>query len=152
MRNGYPSVYMPHHELSYRDGMIYIHRLLAYEVFGEQVIGMHVHHKDENPINWAVDNLELQTPSNHTKLHNTTVPVIRTCESCKKDIPITRTRRKLRNSVYCNPNCAAKGREKISWPRDEELLHLLKTYSREDVGRMLGVSGNAVKKRHARIV
>ena len=32
---------------------------------------VHVHHKDKNPLNNDLDNLELLTASQHMKLHNT---------------------------------------------------------------------------------
>src|SRR5690606_5522415 len=39
---------------------------------GLDTTGMHVHHKDENPLNNQRDNLELKTPSQHTADHNRT--------------------------------------------------------------------------------
>ena len=152
LRNEYPSVYLPEHPTAYKDGMTYVHRLVAYENFGRKVLNMHVHHKDEDKTNWAITNLELLTPSEHAVLHTKTTPVIRTCGYCGEEIEVTSTRRKQRNSVYCNPTCTAKGRSKVEWPSREELESMLSTMSREAVGRELGVSGNAVKKHYARIV
>lgn len=43
--------------------------------------------------------------------------------------------------------CQHKDQEKVAWPSTEELLELLKTNSYCAVGRILGVSDNAIRKR-----
>jgi Zn finger protein HypA/HybF involved in hydrogenase expression len=62
------------------------------------------------------------------------------CTDCSKEIS--------KVSVRCKP-CAGKFREptKISWPTNEALLKMIKDSNYTQVGRKLGVSDNAVRKR-----
>ncbi len=61
------------------------------------------------------------------------------CVDCNK--PISKRRKRCKS-------CAVRLRgTKIYWPRDEDLLELLKVTSFVEVGKMLGVSDNAIRKR-----
>ena len=44
----------------------------------------------------------------------------------------------------------ATGREKINWPSDEDLANMVTSSNYSAVGRALGVSDNAVRKRLAK--
>lgn len=68
-----------------------------------------------------------------------TLPLSNFCCDCGKQI-------KVANTSRC-PECFHKKQEKVSWPPTEELLKLLETNSYLAVGRMLGVSDNALRKR-----
>lgn len=48
---------------------------------------------------------------------------------------------------YCSYDCSHKSTEKVSW-EDYDLLKLSSEYSIEHIGRMLKVSGNAVRKKN----
>ncbi len=61
----------------------------------------------------------------------------KTCETCGN----------ICNNKYCSHKCSAKGSEKIEWPSDEKLKDLICSMSMVKVGKLLGVSDNAVKKR-----
>lgn len=68
-----------------------------------------------------------------------TLPLSNFCCDCGKQIKVSNTSR-------C-PECFHRTQEKVSWPSTEELLKLLETNSYLAVGRMLGVSDNAIRKR-----
>ena len=46
----------------------------------------------------------------------------------------------------CKP-CSDKGRERISWPPTDELVKMIEETNYSAVSRVLGVSGNAIRKR-----
>jgi len=58
-----------------------------------------------------------------------------------------RMRAALDVSRPLRPTIKRKRKTKIDWPSDNTLEYLLRSKSRETVGEMIGVSGNAVKKR-----
>jgi len=64
-----------------------LHRDIWAFNYGEIPVGYDVHHKDENKSNNAVDNLELLTTEDHTRLHNplTETPK-RYCLHCGKEL------------------------------------------------------------------
>lgn len=71
--HGYPSIW----DSVYADtqecranGFRTVHRMVAQDIMGESLDGVHVHHKDGNVANNHPDNLELVNPKEHTKLHN----------------------------------------------------------------------------------
>ena len=66
MNGDYPAVCI--------DGKNYhIHRLQWVKYHGEIPEGYVVHHKDENKLNWNIDNLELLSRSEHIKEHKDVV-------------------------------------------------------------------------------
>lgn len=117
---------------------------------------------------WGVKNWRKEPP--RCKICRTQVPQgIDVCDRCEKAhrervrLGVSRNRRgegkgrkdsclscgnsKKRSSFQCNP-CASKSRPpKINWPPAEELIRRAKIQSLEYIGRELGVSGNAIKKR-----
>ena len=48
-----------------------LHRLIFEDFYGEIPKGCVIHHKDENPLNNCIMNLQLLTESQHHKLHST---------------------------------------------------------------------------------
>lgn len=66
MNGDYPAVWL--------DGKSqHIHRLEWIKHFGKIPKGYIVHHKDENKMNWSIENLELLSRSSHIKKHSETV-------------------------------------------------------------------------------
>lgn len=62
MNQGYPTVFL--------DGKnIWIHRLEWMRNYGEIPKGLIIHHKDENKLNWNINNLELLTRAEHVLKH-----------------------------------------------------------------------------------
>jgi hypothetical protein len=68
-----------------------------------------VHHKDGNPLNNALDNLEVMTYRHHRRRHSGTKR--KRCPVCREFVP-----RKV--SVYCSRNCMREGMKeppKVCW-------------------------------------
>jgi hypothetical protein len=62
MNGDYPAIWL--------DGQnCHVHRLVWEKYYGVIPGGYIVHHKDENKLNWDVDNLELLTRSEHLDKH-----------------------------------------------------------------------------------
>ncbi len=53
---------------------------------------------------------------------------------------------KLKRMKYCSPICASIGNRRVERPGKEQLIDLLSTYSYVRVGKMFGVTDNAVRK------
>ncbi len=97
------------------------------------------HHLERNPefisdAEILQESLTIRTPSEKSE----TMPDLR-CMDCNKV--------RHAQAKRCR-SCAskAKGAFKISWPSPEDLFQMWSSTSLEEVGRVLGVSGNAVKK------
>ena len=84
-------------------------------------------------------------PNCHTQTDNYGTKNIKRhnyCADCGKEIAL--------DSTWC-PKCAAKHNrackvKKEDRPNKEELLHLIQTRPFEEIGRMYGVTGNAIRK------
>ena len=66
---GYPAVTWREHPLATSGGVVRIHRVIAYEHFGDEVIGNHVHHINEDLWDWSITNLKVLTPAEHLAEH-----------------------------------------------------------------------------------
>jgi hypothetical protein len=66
MNGDYPAIWI-------NDKSVHIHRLEWMKHHGKIPKGYIVHHKDENKLNWSIDNLELITRSEHLKKHKNIV-------------------------------------------------------------------------------
>jgi hypothetical protein len=62
MNGDYPAIYL-------NGKSFHIHRLVWEKNYGTIPEGCIVHHKDENKLNWSIDNLELLTRAEHTDTH-----------------------------------------------------------------------------------
>lgn len=66
MNGGYPAIFL--------DGQNqHVHRLVWIKHRGEIPKGCVVHHKDENKLNWDIENLEVISRSEHLKRHKNIV-------------------------------------------------------------------------------
>lgn len=63
------------------------------------------------------------------------------CEMCNNDFEPTYV-----EQIYCSKECANKAHRKVERPNKEELFRLIKNTSFIEIGRMYGVSDNAVRK------
>ena len=147
MINGYPAVTWGEHPTA-RPGRyyVYIHRIIAYEKWGTIVLTRNVHHRDGDRTNWRTANLEVVTPSEHAARHGRKPPGKRHCATCGADVRVKGPRRNLRQ-VYCSNACRGKAFERAEWPLPERLQAMVEANGYEAVGRNLGVTGAAVKKR-----
>lgn len=108
-------------------------------------MNMTVEHIDGNNLNNSLENLTLICANCHTQTdtfsgRNMKVkrqPAIFKCKTCNVE--------KKTKSPQCK-KCAGAGRYKIDWPDREQLRNLVKSTSYTSVGKLLGVSDNAVRK------
>jgi deoxyuridine 5'-triphosphate nucleotidohydrolase len=76
--HGYRLIYKPDHPNANYNGYIREHRFIVSENIGRPLRDdEHVHHKDGNKLNNHIDNLEIVTKSEHTRLHNLEKEIIR---------------------------------------------------------------------------
>ena len=142
----YPRVYWPEHQECHDGRVVYIHRVVALEKFGELPDNYHVHHLDEDKWNWCPDNLDLLPASDHIRDHKGGMLEILSCSKCGTDIPTTITSRKNQMDVFCSDTCQRSFYLRANWPPLEELVLMVQASSYCAVGRELGVSDNAVRK------
>jgi len=82
----------------------YLHRAIWEYYNGEIPNGYVVHHKDFNPANNDISNLELLSMSEHQKLHNQNNSIeIFPCDYCGKRIELKR--KGGRPHHFCSPKC-----------------------------------------------
>jgi|HubBroStandDraft_1064217.scaffolds.fasta_scaffold110445_2 hypothetical protein len=130
-------------------GLIKIHRAVAAETAGRWLDeSEHVHHEDENPMNWSPDNLVIMTPGQHNKhhAHERSPAVYRKCGSCGKDVRVPTSHAKYKTS-YCNVVCMTKAYEHAPWPSDADLALMLLNSPANHVAKELGISEAALRKR-----
>lgn len=79
----------PNHPLARKNGRVAVHRLVAQQSLGVDLTTakLYVHHKDDNPLNNAPDNLEALSPRDHCRIHNGWKLIDgcwwKTCPTCK---------------------------------------------------------------------
>ena len=158
--NGYFAYYMPEHHLANGTGFVYEHMIVAEKILGRELNeGEVVHHKDENRKNNSVDNLMVfKTKSDHTAYHcgcdvaldgdiyiaikkgkkSETGKhwIVNTCPFCGGEKSYT--------AIMCN-DCRNKYNAR-NIPEKDKLKQLIYKYNMCEIGRMFGVSDNAVRK------
>lgn len=147
--NGYIELYLPDHPRAMSNGCVYEHILVAEKKLGRQLYpGETVHHINYQRDDNREENLMVfSTIGDHTRFHSTGIaiqnedgtyysPIQNICIDCGKPI--------YSNSTRC-ANCEKIRRSK-NIPSKEKLEELLKSNSMSAIGRLYGVSGNAVKK------
>ena len=164
--NGYPAIYTS------EKCTVYIHRLVAEEMLGRDLKPEEiVHHDDRDRSNYDKENIMVfRSKSDHTRYHNCGVAMLTedgTYICDEKVRRLTKPVLKFADSHYLEcPECGgpkdrnAKLCEKCRnnyldhfiqgtdrpKPTENELRELLKTNSKENIGRMYGVSGKSVAK------
>lgn len=141
---GYKIVYLPKHPNANKTGgWVYYHRLVMENRLKRYLEkDEHVHHKDENKLNNNIDNLELLSSSEHSRLHKGEKEV-KICKHCKKEF-IYKHSGNL--NIFCSLECSSQSHQKIIWPSIEELELQLKNKSMLQLSKELGVSDNAIRK------
>ena len=152
--NGYDCFVDKDHPLAYPTGMVYLHRHTASIKSGRWLnSNEHVHHIDGNKKNNDLDNLEIISNSDHTKLHhedrmnstygegNWDYKKEVNCLNCK-----SRFKQNSPDQIYCSKKCSELDHRKIERPLKKELEELINNNSWSAIGRMYGVSDNAVRK------
>ena len=64
------SGYLRVHLQNGKKGKAHLHRMIAEDVLGHNIKGLHVHHKDENKLNNSLENLEILTVREHHQHHS----------------------------------------------------------------------------------
>lgn len=133
------------------NGMVKIHRAIMAERLGRLLDADElVHHKNEDKFDWSPENLELVTITEHADLHAVREGEERLCGFCQKPVHVYKSHTKYKVS-FCNATCQQQGQVQIqprtTWPTDEDLRHLVWTKPVSAIGKDLGVSGTAVRKR-----
>lgn len=136
------------HPLASKLGKVYHHRHVASLKEGRGLTSdEQVHHSDGDKTNNDPDNLEVLSATEHGKLHNVGTPEDLPCSHCGKSFQVRVTRRKTSSKRFCSQDCCRASREKIKWPTAADLRTRVKASGYSAVGRQLGVSDNAVRKR-----
>lgn len=142
----YPAVWWPDHPMSRRNGHLRIHRAVAAEAAGRDLASdEHVHHRNEDVWDWSQGNLAVMTNSEHATLHSggglDPVP----CAKCGTPFKLTRARMLATAKPCCSRRCAGQAATKGNWPDDDSLVALLASNPVTTVGKMVGVTDNAVR-------
>lgn len=105
-------------------GRAWLHHVVWECHFGPIPHGHHIHHRDENKANNAIENLQLVTPAEHGRIHCPPEPIPeRACLYCGKSLerkvyPSGRfdSPSNLRNRLYCDNRC--RGLDATGRPRN----------------------------------
>lgn len=140
---------------------VYEHRLVAEIRHGSGIKNFHVHHVDGRGTNNAERNLEVLTPSEHSKIHRfgkrkkLARNAMRHCTMCGAEIWREERLMKLYSHSFCNHECRknyhrANGfsdkRPYTEPPPLEELERLRECYSREEIAQMFDCSKHTVSR------
>lgn len=107
-------------------------------------ISLQVHHIDGNHYNCSLENLMILCPNCHSQTDSfcgrgrKNKKEKRYCKICKRELGDG-------DSELC-VKCSHLKQRKVEWPQKEELEQLLKNGNFSSVGKMFGVSDNAVRK------
>ena len=151
--NGYKILHIPDyptHTYCGTHGWIYEHIFLMENELGRNLKdGEHVHHLDGNRGNNRLENLVLVTQSHHARIHKwmerikLDVPPYSKAESCGV-CGLTLQNKQLK---YCSTDCELVVRRiKSNKPSKNELLELTQRFPFTKIGKMFGVSDNAIRK------
>lgn len=122
------------------------HRLVAEMVYGAIPDGYHVHHTNRKRFDNRAENLELLSPEDHAALHHGDSVVIQ-CAGCNEVIEVPWNRMVRSNQVFCSRRCRGAAQRKAKRPTKRHLSSLLLDLANYSaIGRMYGVSDNAVRK------
>lgn len=123
--------------------------LLEHRLVTDAPEGMHVHHIDEDITNNAAINLRVMTASEHASIHGEARITRFTvkCDFCGSAFERKPSSVKRRNKNYCSHRCAQRASRKVRRPSDDDLHRLMHEVGNWcELGRMFGVSDNAVRK------
>lgn len=145
--HGYKAIYKPEHPTAIKTGgykgYVYEHRYVM-EVFLGRCLedGECIHHKDKNRSNNSIENLQLfcsvaEHSKHHAKEDGKILSEDKKCLLCGTNVSS--------KAKYCI-SCWLKTKRKVEWPSREELENNIKTFNWCQLGRMYGVSDNAVRK------
>lgn len=145
--HGYLAFTCTGHPCANKAGIVYIHRYMASLRIGRWINSTEdAHHIDENKRNNDWRNLRVMSRSDHMIHHRTKglrpkrAAYYNRCNNCGKLFIFTRIQQ-----IYCSIECSSGKRKRANLSRSE-LIKLLKENNMTEIGRMFGVTTNAVKK------
>lgn len=121
--------------------------------WNEKPIALELNHVDGNRDNNSPENLQLLCPNCHAQTDNwrgrkkrkkITIPL--TCKTCGKNIK-SRNKTGLCKKCLSSLNKEERKRTRRFDPTKEELLHLVERLPLTKIGKIYGVTDNAIKKR-----
>lgn len=150
--NGYNMIYMPQHHRANKEGFVYEHIVVAEEKLGrllyDDEVVHHINHirNDNNPDNLMV----FATNSDHSRFHKTGLcklegdhyiglDNLKKCSICGKKV-------NSNQNDYCSHECYNIANRRAIRPSKEELEKLIHTYPFTQIGKMYGLSDNAIRK------
>lgn len=164
MLNGYKVVYMPEHPNSMKSdnwhGYIYEHIAVAEKMIGRNLRKKEeVHHLNFNKQDNREKNLLVLEKSMHSKLHNWLNNGAPGYESSRENRVNSRKSKEENHSClicskaltkdakeYCSFECRGISHRKVKRPSKSELKSLIENNTWTAIGKMYGVSCNAVRK------
>jgi ribosomal protein L37E len=163
--NGYRLVYKPDHPKAMKSanwlGYVYEHIFIMEKDLGRSIRDDEiVHHLDGDRANNRIENLLVVSADQHSKIHawmNSGAPI---CESYRMNrvnsVNPSFKQPKLcgicghtlqnKQKQFCSEGCYRNKQRKVEWPSKERLQRLLSENSVVSVGKLFGVSDNAVRK------
>lgn len=161
-KNDYVDLFLPEHHKARSSGNVHEHIVVAEEKLGRKLKEEEVvHHEDEDKSNNSPNNLLVfKTKADHSRYHHTYIkekendywisppqkgsaknPFKRKCKVCGIHYNTIKE-----TSLYCSDKCLKYSTRKTKRPSKDELYNLLKTNPFTKVGKMYGVSDNAIRK------
>lgn len=81
------------------------HRWIMEQELGRKLLASeHVHHKNENPLDNRIENLEVMDGSEHMRLHKQIYPDFKNCAECGIEFRVNPRKRKRHKT--CSQKCA----------------------------------------------